>query len=79
MVGTLTVLSTKATTDVVGIMVGDPLDWSIFSVGPGERICKSFDDYLISFYECMLTRIGLWVPLSNFKVASMKHLKVSPS
>lgn len=47
--------SNKANIDVDGIMVGDPLEWLAILVNPEKRICDSFDEYMISFYECLFS------------------------
>lgn len=64
---------------VVDITINDPLYWLVVSVGLEKRICNSFDDYLVPLYECMFSRIGLWLPLFDFEVVVIKHLKVSSS
>lgn len=54
--------------DATNIVVGDPLNWSVLQVDSGKRICNPFDGCPVPFYECMFTRIGLWMPLFEFDV-----------
>lgn len=75
-VGSSSVMRSEVVIDDAGIMVGDPLEWSILPVGPKERICSSFDDYVIPLYECLFTRIRLCLPFYSFEVVVLKHLKV---
>lgn len=70
------VLSTEATIDAARIMVRNSLEWSILLVGSENRICNSFKDWVISLYECLFTRIELWLPFSDFEVVVLNHLKV---
>lgn len=60
-------------------MVDNPLDWLILSVGLIERIYSYFEDYFVPLYECLFTRLGIRLPFSNFEVAMMNCLKVTPS
>lgn len=73
---TLFVLSTEATIDAARIVVRNSLEWSILLVGSKKRICSSFKDCMISLYECLFTRIELWLPFSDFEVVVLNHLKV---
>lgn len=57
-VGTPSSLSTEAAIEVVGIVVGDPQDWSFFQ-GVGEEDMNLLDDYVVPLYECESTKIGL--------------------
>lgn len=79
MVGTLSALSIKATINVVGIMVCDPLDWSVLPMGSENRIYNYFGCCLVLLYECLFTKIGLRLSFSNFEVVVLKQLKVSLS
>lgn len=73
------ILSTEVAMNVARIMVGDPLEWLTLLVEPKKRICISFDDCVISFYECMFTRIRLWLPFNDFEVVVLKYLKFALS
>lgn len=59
MVITSIVMSIGATIDVVGLVVNDPLDWSVLPVGLKKRILKSFDGCSFLLYKCLFTRIEL--------------------
>lgn len=48
-------------------------------MGSEKRICSSFEDCMIEFYECLFTRIGLWLPFSDFEVVILNYLQVAPS
>lgn len=76
---TPSILSTKTNIGTTDIVVSDPPDWLIVHVDSQKRICNSFDEWSVSFYECLFTLVGLQLPLSEFEVAILKHLKVSPS
>lgn len=78
--GSLSILNTEVTIDVVDITVDDPLVWLVLPVGLEKGACNSFDYCLVSVYECLFTWIGLQqLPFSNFEVVVLKHLKISPS
>lgn len=47
------VMSTEFAINVVGIVVGDPLEWLALSWESKNRICSSFDGCMVPFYECM--------------------------
>lgn len=51
----------------------DSSNWS------GEIICSSSDNCSLPVYECIFTKIGLWLPFSYFEVVILKHLKVPHS
>lgn len=72
-------MNTEVTIDVDDIMVGDPLDWSVLLVDLKKRICNYLDDCLVSLYEYLFIRIGLWFPFFDFEMVVLKQLKVSPS
>lgn len=71
--GTSSSMSTKAIMNAVGIMVGDPLEWLALLVSWEKGICSSFDDCVVPFYECLFTRIGLWLPFFKFEVVVLKY------
>lgn len=75
MVGTLSIMNTKATIEVVGIVIGDPQDWSTLVVGPEKRIYNSFDNCVVPLYKCMFNRIGLWLPFCDFQSGHRKAFK----
>lgn len=77
-VGTTSIMSTKGVICEVEIMVGDPLKWPIILVGSDKMIYSSFDDYVVPFYGCLFTKIGLCLPFYDFKVIVLKHLEVAP-
>lgn len=52
-VGTSSVLSIEDVIDESVIMVGDHLEWLTLLLEPKKRICSSFNDCVIPFYECM--------------------------
>lgn len=56
-VGTPSTLRIDATLRDADIVVGDPLEWSVFPVPVEKRICSSFDDCTVLFYECHFIRI----------------------
>ena len=58
-------LSTKVALGDANIMVGDPSEWSVLPVLGEKRICKSFDDCMVPFYECLFTGIRLRLPFLN--------------
>lgn len=76
---TLSIMNTGTDIIFIDITTSDPLYWSVLYVGLEKIICNSFDDYLVPLYECMFSRIRLWLPLSDFEVVVIKHLKVSSS
>lgn len=47
-------MSTEVSISAANIMVGDPLELLALSMLGKKRICGSFDDCMISFYECFL-------------------------
>lgn len=77
--GTSLTLNTEVDIDVAGIMDDNLLEWLVLLVELGKRLCSSFDECVIQFYECFFTRIGLLFPFSDFEVAILKYLKVTPS
>lgn len=77
--GTSLTLNNEVAIGVAGIMDDDLLEWLVLLVELGKRLCSSFDECVIMFYECFFTRIGLRFPFSDFEVAILKYLKVSPS
>lgn len=64
---------------MVDTMVGDSPDMLVLPMNSKSRICSSFDRCSISFQECFSSMVGLWLPLYEFEVVVLKHLKVSPS
>lgn len=52
-------LSTEATIEAIGIMVGGPQDWSILLVDLEKRICNSFDNCVAVLYDLLFIMIGL--------------------
>lgn len=52
-------LSIEEAINVVGIVVGDPLDWSVLLIGPDKGIYISFGEFFVQFYEYQFTRIAL--------------------
>lgn len=76
---TPSILSTWVAVEADTIMVSDPLEWLAFPVGSNKRICSSFDECVVPFYEFYFTRIGLWLPFFDFEVTIMKNLKAVPS
>lgn len=77
--GTISTLSTKAVINAVGIMVGNPWEWLPLLVSGENRISSSFENFVVLFYVCLFTRIGLRLPFSEFEVVVLKYLKFSPS
>lgn len=77
--GTTSVLSTEATIDTYRIVVANSLEWLALLVELKKRRCISFNNCMVPFYECLFTRIWLWVPFSGFELFILKPLKVSPS
>lgn len=73
MVGIPSALNTDASIEAFKIVV----DGLLVSLEKG--ICIFLNDWVVPLYECLLTRIELWLPFSDFKVILLKHLKVSPS
>lgn len=71
--GTSSVLSIEVFIYATGIMVDDPLEWLALPVESKKRMCNSFNNCMITFYECLYTRIWLQVPFSDFEVAILKH------
>lgn len=57
-------------------MVGNPLEWSVLPVGLDKRICTSFNECAVPFYECQFKRIGQWLPFSIFELVVQKHLNI---
>lgn len=55
--GTSSTLSIKAVINVARVEVDDPLEWLSLSVSREKRIYGSFEDYVVSLYECLFTRI----------------------
>lgn len=78
-VGIVFFLNIKEEIEVIGIMVGDPCDWSVLKMFLEKMMYSSFDECRVPFYETLFTRIGLWLPFSNLNVVVLKHLKISPS
>lgn len=60
-------------------MVNGPFEWLLLPLSGEKRICSSFDDCMVIFHECLVTRIGLRLLFSEFEVVVLKHLKVAPS
>lgn len=77
--GTPSTLSTETSLSNVDIRVYNSLEWSILPVPKEKKICTSFDDCMVPFYECWFTRVGLRVPFSEFDVIVLKNLKVASS
>lgn len=75
-VGTSSTLKIKTAINVVCIMVSDPFEWLSFLVELEKRICSSFDDYVVPFHECLLTRIGLRLPFPEFEVAILIFTRI---
>lgn len=46
-VATLSFFITKSTVDVVGTVVGDPMDWSVLPLVLEKKICSYFEDCVI--------------------------------
>lgn len=71
-VDTPSFLNIEVAIEFVGIMVADPRDWSVLPLGQKKRVCRSFDDRVISLYGFLFIRMGLCL------VTVLKHLKVAP-
>lgn len=56
---TSSTMGIEASIRVDDIIVGDPSEWLVLSVLGEKRICSSFDNCMVSFHECLFTRIGL--------------------
>lgn len=78
-VGTPFVLNTTEVVIQANIIIDDTSDWTILPVGPNEMVCSSFEGFSVPLYECLFTRLGMCLPISDCKVDVMNHLKVSPS
>lgn len=76
--GTPFVLSDSTTVSVVNIVTDRPSDWLVLLSKSGKRICSSFKECYIPFYECLFTRINLQLLLCEFEVEMLKLLKVPP-
>lgn len=74
--GSPSILSIKTTINATNIVVGCPSNWPVIPVDSGKRICRPFNGCLVPLIECLFSRICLWLPLSEFKVIVLKHLKV---
>lgn len=72
-------MSIEATPYDVDIAVDDPLEWSIYSVLEENRICISFNDYMIPLSESLFTKMGLQLPFSKFELGVYKNLEISIS
>lgn len=57
-VGTPLSLSTEVALGDANIVVSDPSECLVLQVLGKKRICSSFDDYMVQFHECLLTRVG---------------------
>lgn len=77
--GTSYIFSDLEAISTVEIMVGHPSDWLVFLVEACKRICNTFENDSILFYEYLFTRINLWLPLSNLKLEDLKFPKVPPT
>lgn len=73
------VLSTIEVVIQSNIIICDMADWAILLVGLDERVCIYFEGCSVPLYECLFTRLGVLLPLSDFEVVRVNHLKVSPS
>lgn len=73
------ILSDSAVVIAGNIMVGCPTNSSVILVVSDKRICSTFEECSIPFYECMFIRINLWLLLSEFELEVLKFQKVSPS
>lgn len=59
-------------------MICDHLEWPVHPVIERNMICSSFDNCMVSFYECLFTGVGFWLPFSEFEVVVLKCLKIAP-
>lgn len=66
--GTPYILSDFTFISVIDIIVAHPTDWSVLFVESGKRICHTFRECSVSFYEFLFTCIILRLPLFEFKV-----------
>lgn len=62
------VLITHSVVDAANTMVIHPSDWSIILVGIEKRIYNAIDRCLVPFYECIFTKVNLWLPIPKFEV-----------
>lgn len=71
--GITSALSIEASLSDVNIVVDNFSKWLVLPLFEEKRKFNSFDDCTVSFYECMVTRILLWMPFSKFELVILKH------
>lgn len=76
---TSSTLSIEVSLGEANIVVGNLLEWLVILVIEEKRIRNSINDCMVSFYECLFTRVGLRLPFFKFELAFLKHLKIYPS
>lgn len=70
--------------------IDDNLDGAFLDVGPSsdsdvltpnknERMCSEYGDYVIPFYGCTFSVMGICLSFSVFDIYVFKHLVMTPS
>lgn len=75
-VGIPSVLNIVNIVTEVDIMVCNSLDWTILTVGLGEREFSSCEGCFVPLYDCLFTILGICLLLSDFAMVVIDHLKV---
>lgn len=66
---TSSIISTEVALSDANIMVDDHSKWVVLPLSWKKRICNSCEDCMALFYECLFTRIGIWMPFFQFEAA----------
>lgn len=77
--GTLFDLDSHAVMKEANIEVGRLSYWLFILRELSKRVCISFREWFISFYEFLFTPINLWLPLIEFEEEVLKFVKIVPS
>lgn len=71
---TTSVFTKPGSLDDLFIQVGFSSDWGIMILSYGERIYDKYDAYVIPFYECTFSTMGIRLPLIVLKVDVLNYL-----
>lgn len=53
-------------------------DWGVLTPSDNVRICSEYDNYIILFYECTFSILGLCLSYTVFEIDVLKHLVMVP-
>ncbi|XP_045818723.1 uncharacterized protein LOC123911359 [Trifolium pratense] len=57
----------------------DPVNWLVYMLDEGQRVCSSFDRYGFAMYELVFKELRLRLSFSPLMIGVLRRLRVAPS